>query len=169
MKSIRLALSLFSASLLGSLFLLTGGCEISDGDETVREVSISVSGSYRNPNGIPERQSGATITQLTLSQNGDQLSAVDNEGTRWTGTIGRASESLATLNLRGRTTTGVEVIITGSIQVEGTTATLTGVWVEPALTSEVNASASVSPVPTATPGPDVTATPTATPTATATP
>jgi hypothetical protein len=167
MKIYTAAVSVFATSLFAAFLLLTTGCEISDGDETVREVSISISGSYRNAGGIPERQSGATITQLTLSQNGDQLTAIDNEGTRWTGTIGRATNALATVNLRGLTTTGVEVVITGTINIEGTTATLTGLWVEPALTAEVNATASVagSPTPTPTPAgtPSATVTPTPTP------
>jgi hypothetical protein len=165
MKTLTALLTLSVFSFFAGVLLLTGGCEIDSGDETVREVSISISGSYRNDAGIPERQSGATITQLTLNQSGDQLTAIDNEGTRWTGTIGRATDSLATITLRGLTTTGVEVVITGSIQVSGTTATFTGVWVEPSLTSEVNATATVAgaPVATATPIPGATATPTATP------
>jgi len=164
MKILTAAFSVFATSVFAAFLLLTGGCEISDGDETVREVSVSIGGSYRNADGIPERQSGATVTRLTLTQNGDQLSAVDNEGTRWTGTIGRASNALATFNLRGLTTTGVEVVITGTIRIEGTTATLSGVWVEPGLTAEVNASASVAGSPTATPTPIGTTSPTPTPT-----
>jgi hypothetical protein len=61
------------------------------------------------------------------------------------------------------TTTGIEVVITGSISVSGTTATLNGLWVEPGLTATASATASVAAAPTATPGPTVSPTSTPTP------
>jgi len=164
MKAFHASFTILFTCFTASLLLLTGGCEIDDGDEVVREVSISIRGTYSNPDGITSNQTGATITSLNISQSGDQITARDNEGTRWTGTIGRASDSLATFTLRGLTTDGVEVVITGTIDISGTSATMTGVWVEPNLTGEVTASASVSATPTATPTPDPGTTPTPTPT-----
>jgi len=168
MKPLHASFTVLFTCFTASLVLLTGGCEIDSGDEVVREVSLSVRGTYTNAAGISTNQTGATITSLSISQSGDQITARDNEGTRWTGTIGRASDTLATITLRGLTTEGTEVVITGTIEISGTTATLTGVWVEPTLTGEVTATASVSGVPTATPttDPDPGSTPTPTPTPT---
>ncbi len=158
-----LGFSLLSA-LAAGLVLLGAACDISGGDEVVRAVSIRLSGTYVNGSGIPERQSGARVTRLSLTQSGDQLFAVDNEGTRWTGRIQNEEGASATVTLNGRTTTGVEVVITGNIHVEGTTATLGGLWVEPGLTANVSATATVAGSAAATPTPVPGATPTATPT-----
>lgn len=154
--------------------LLLVSCEISSPGDTVRQVSLNVTGAYRNGDGIPDRQSGTRITELTITQQGDQLTVVDNLGARWTGSIGRADGNVALVTLRGQTNTGVEVVITGSIVIEGTTGTLTGTWIEPNLRSPVRATASVSPVATPTPAPTVTPTtepgdPTPTPVAGPTP
>ncbi len=155
-----------AAYLLPLLLLLNNSCDISSGDETVRTVSLNVAGTYVNDAGIPTNQSGATITRITFNQNGDQLEGVDNEGTRWTGSIGRADGDTATVTIRGITTTGVQVVITGSIVVNGTTAVLSGLWVEPSLTSNAFATATVAAGPTPTPTPELTVTPGATVTAT---
>jgi hypothetical protein len=138
---------------LCSASLLLVSCEISSPSETVRQVSLNVTGTYRNGEGIADRQSGTRITQLTITQQGDQLTVLDNLGAVWSGSIGRAEGNVALVTLRGRTSTGVEVVITGSIVVEGTTGTLTGTWIEPNLRSPVRATASVSPVATPTPAP----------------
>lgn len=171
MKKPRTLHLTLSAGLVAALSLFFSACEISSGDETVREVSLRVSGNYVNNAGIATRQSGQTITSLFISQNGDQLNAVDNLGARWTGTIGRASGNLATLNLDGLTSNGTPVVITGNITIDGTTATLQGTWVEPVIRSAAFAQATVAaqptPSPTVTPNPG--ATPTPTPAATATP
>jgi hypothetical protein len=158
----------------GALLLVS--CEISSPSDTVRQVSLNVTGTYRNGEGIADRQSGTRITQLTITQQGDQLTVLDNLGAVWSGSIGRAEGNVALVNLRGRASTGVEVVITGSIVVEGTTGTLTGTWIEPSLRSPVRATASVSPVATPTPAPTVVPTvepgaptPTPLPGATATP
>lgn len=154
-----------------SLLIFLTGCDISTGDDVSRNVGIRLSGSYTNPEGIPERQSGKQITRFTLSQSGDKLFVIDNEGTRWNGRIGSVEDSSATVTLRGLTTDRNEVVITGVIRVEGTTATFTGTWVEPGFSSPVFAEASVSrqPQPTPTPengggnGPTPTPTPNPTP------
>lgn len=143
-----------SLSLFALLFF--SACEISGGNETVREVPIRLAGSYVNEEGIPTRQSGDAITRLTISQSGDRLDAVDNLGARWRGSIGRADSNLATITLNGLTNNGVEVVLTGSITVNGTDARLTGTWVEPGLTAAASARATVAPAPEPTPGPQPT-------------
>ena len=174
MKKPRLLYLLLSSLILGSVSLFFSACEISSGDETVREVSLRVSGNYVNSGGIPTQQSGQLITSLFISQNGDQLNAIDNLGARWTGTIGRASGNLATLNLDGITSDGTPVVLTGNITIDGTTATLQGTWIEPVIRAAAFAQATVAPQPTATPNPITTptpgpgATPTPTPTVTLT-
>ena len=147
----------FSALLLGlsSLALLVyTGCEISSGDDVTRNVTLNIQGVYANASGIPRRQSGVRITSLALSQSGDQLNVVDNEGTRWTGTIGRVSGNNASFTLKGLTTAGNEVVITGNIAIEGTTGRMTGTWVEPGFSSPISAEAGVAAQPTPTPTPE---------------
>lgn len=143
---------------LFSLVLILGntGCEIRGGNDTVRDVPLNITGAYVNTDGIPRRQSGRRITTFNLSQTGDQLFVIDNEGTRWTGSIGRVRDNSASVTLRGMTTDGNEVVITGNIRVEGTTANLTGTWVEPGFTSEISAEAGVAPQPQPTPAPSPT-------------
>ena len=157
------------ALLAGAGSLLFVACDISSADDVTRTVSLNVSGSYQNGSGIAGRQSGTPITLLAVTQRGDQLTAVDNLGARWTGTVGRADGNLATVTLRGLTNTGVEVVITGTVTIDGTTGALTGTWIEPNLRSTVSATATVQPVPTPVPTavPGATATPV--PGATATP
>jgi hypothetical protein len=158
--------SVFLITLLCAACLSFIGCEISGGDETVRQVALQIAGTYRNESGIASRQSGTAVTALTLLQSGDRLEAIDNLGARWTGSIGRADSSVATVTLRGLTSTGVQVVITGEIRVSGTSAPLSGIWVEPNLRSPANAEATVAATPTPTPEPNPTGTPgpTATPT-----
>ncbi len=144
-------------------FILLLACEIESGNETVRNVSVQVAGTYRNSSGIPARQSGNRITSLTISQSGDQLFAIDNQGGRWTGSIGRADNQVASVTLRGMTSAGGEVVITGNITVSGSTGVLSGMWVEPGYTSELFAEAGnlqPAPAPTQTPVPGITPTPT---------
>lgn len=153
-RSIRPLFLLASVSIAALLFF--SACEISGRNETVREVSINVAGSYVNSSGIPSNQSGSRITLLAISQSGDRLNAVDNLGARWNGSIGRAQSNLATITLRGMTNSGVEVVITGTITVNGTDARLTGTWVEPGLASPVSATATVAAAPVPTPVPEPT-------------
>ena len=156
MKNQRAVFSVFVTTCFALWILFSSGCDISSGDDTVRQVSLSIAGTYENGDGIPVRQSGDRVTRFSITQNGDQLTAIDNFGRRWTGRIGRATDVLATITLRGQTTENVEVVISGTIQVDGTSATLTGIWAEPDLNAEISATATVSgaPAPTPTPDPD---------------
>ena len=143
--------------LFGGLgLLLQTACDITSGDDTVRNVSINISGTYRNENGIPRRQSGTTLTSLAVTQAGDQLFAVDNAGARWTGRIGRADGNRsASITLKGLTTAGNEVVMTGNVVIDGTSGRMSGLWVEPGFTSEFVAVAEVArqPQPQPTPPP----------------
>lgn len=165
-KQLLLPLASLTAVLLTLGALLQSSCEIESGNETVRNLSIRLAGTYTNENGIPTRQSGAPTTRLSLTQSGDQLFAVDEHNLRWSGTVTRAEgTTFASVVLRGSTTAGGDVTLTGDIQIDGTTARFTGIWVEPGYTSNFSAQATVSaqPEPTPTPGPDPTPTPTPTP------
>ncbi|MCC5847785.1 MAG: hypothetical protein JJU29_06780 [Verrucomicrobia bacterium] len=147
----------FAFSGCALLVLVQTACDITSGNDTVRNVSINISGTYRNDNGIPRRQSGAVINSLALTQAGDQLFAIDNEGTRWTGRIGRADGNRsASISLKGRTTTGNEVVMTGNVVIDGTSGRMTGIWVEPGFTSEFSAQAEVAPQPEPQPTPSPT-------------
>lgn len=154
-------LLLAAVSLLPLLFF--SACEISGGNETVREVSVRVAGNYVNSSGIPSNQTGNRITQLAINQSGDRLNAVDNQGGRWSGSIGRAEAGLVTFTLKGATSSGSEVVLTGTITVSGTDARLSGTWVEPGLTAAASAEATVAAAPRPTPTPAPNPNPTANP------
>mgnify|MGYP001025339578 CR=1 FL=1 len=161
--------SSFTIAILGFLFTscfiaFLAGCEISSGDETVRNVAIRISGTYQNTEGIPARQSGLTTTSIAITQSGDQLDGVDNFGRLWSGSITQADERVAGFELQGATTDGLEVILTGTITVNGSNASLTGTWIEPVIRSSASAQAIVVALPTATPTPVETPTVTPTPT-----
>ena len=74
-KTARTAI-LLTALGLGATFLLNG-CNVSSGDNVVRNVDTDYSGFYTNPNGnVVSSVSGAAITSLDLQQTGDRLQAV---------------------------------------------------------------------------------------------
>ncbi|MGA0368646.1 MAG: hypothetical protein ACO3N7_04265, partial [Kiritimatiellia bacterium] len=99
------------------------------------------------------------------NQSGDRLSAVDNTGAPWAGSIGRAEGNIATFTLDGSTSAGAAVVLTGTIVVNGSSASLSGTWIEPSLRSAASAEATVAAraTPTAQPTGSPTLTPTATP------
>lgn len=155
------------ATLLLSSVLLFTACEISGSNDVVRQVSLNIAGAYTNGSGIPANQTGNRITLLSVQQRGDQLNAVDNQGGSWSGSIGRADTSLATFTLKGATTAGQSVTLTGTIVVNGNNASMTGTWIEPSLRSAASATASVAgavvPAPNPTANPLPTTNPAATP------
>lgn len=135
------------------LILLMTSCDIQSGDDTVRNVSVRVAGNYVNESGLSVRQSGARTTRLSLTQSGNQLFAVDEHNIRWKGSISRTDGNIfAAFTLKGGTTAGGEVTLTGDIRIEGSTATMSGLWIEPGFTSSLSARAAVTPVPD--PGPE---------------
>lgn len=162
----------WASALLFSSVLFFTACDISGSDDVVRQVSLNIAGAYTNDSGIPENQSGNRVTLLSIQQRGDQLSAVDNQGGNYSGSIGRADENLATFTLNGATSAGESVTLTGTVVVEGTSASLTGTWIEPSLRSSARASATVSgqvtpsgtPTPTSAPPQQVISQPNTAPT-----
>ncbi|WFB37167.1 hypothetical protein P3T73_05265 [Kiritimatiellota bacterium B12222] len=163
MKRSSPLLFLLSSFGIPLTLLLFAACEIDSGSEVTRNVSLNVAGSYQNDGGIPSAQTGQTISRLSITQTGDQLFAIDNLGARWTGNIGRIESNLATITLQGMTSTGAEVVISGTITINDTTGILFGNWIEPTLRSDANATATVASIITPTPLPTNTAEPTTTP------
>ena len=89
---------------------------------------------------------------------------MDERGIRWSGRITRAEgTTYASIILNGRTSAGGEVTLTGEIRIDGNTARMSGLWVEPGFTSSVSAEATVTPPPQPTPGPSPIPTPTPVP------
>jgi len=138
-----------SLSLASALVLFVIGCDVTSGDEVVREVGADYTGFYTNPNGrIVANNTGGEITALDLMQTGSRLQAVDNNGNIFRGNVGDATEGRATFRLDGITTAGTAGVITGTLNAQGTSATMNGTWVENALFSTVFATASVTAPPT---------------------
>jgi hypothetical protein len=156
---------LVPALMLG-LFLtaLLPGCSVGDPNDVTTVANGSFSGNYvGTQNGVlVAHNTGNPITSLTVSQSGNQLQAVDNNGILFKGTIGdilgnggtsnaSSSSATATFTLTGATTAGQSVTITGNFKASGSTATMTGLWVEPTLYSSFSGVASITPVSTSTP------------------
>ena len=141
---------LFPLALLG-VVLISAGCNVQSGNDAVRTISASISGFYTNPDGgrMVTQNTGNTVTQMNVTQQGDQLTAIDNNGNIFRGTIGRADESTATFELRGQTTTGQPVTISGNFVINGTTGTMQGTWIEPSLFGSIFGQATVdaNPIP----------------------
>lgn len=133
--------------------LVWNGCEISS-SSSVERTTLYIAGLYRNSDGSPivDRNSGAPVRSLNVRQTGDRLDAVDNNGRLFRGRFTAESETRGVLELRGTTTTGVEVTISGTIAVAGSKAYLSGTWIEPGLFGVIGAQADllVTPAPTNT-------------------
>jgi hypothetical protein len=140
------ALSALTALIVAVTLLF--GCSGGDSAEVFsREVGLIVEGFYRHPDAgslMVQRTSGNPVESMNLRQSGDQLEGFDNNGILFRGTLGRVSgDSNASFTLEGRSTSGEPVTIAGNINVDGTTATLAGTWLEPTIASEVFAAATV--------------------------
>lgn len=140
-------------ALAGLAFVLAG-CEISS-DTVIRDVSISVAGTYENGGrSLVTRQSGGAVTYLAVRQNGDQLSAVDNHGIHFQGTLTEAANAnAATFELSGKSSAGAEVTISGTFTIGGNTSTMRGTWIESTIVGAVFGTAQVyvhtnTPTPT---------------------
>ena len=135
------------------LGLWLAGCDFGV-DDVIRDVSLSVEGTYENgSHAIVTRNSGALVMWLAVRQDGDQLEAVDNNGAIFSGSLTEAVEGQsASFELDGSSTAGAEVTISGSFSISGTTSTMRGTWIEPALVGAVYGTAEVF-VPTNAPEP----------------
>lgn len=145
------------AAVSAYLVLAFTGCEIDSATNVNRDIPVNFAGVYAN-GGNPltsPANSGAAIKQLNLTQSGDVLEAVDNNGGIWKGSIGNSpdlSNPVASFTLEGRTTVGAKVIANGTLNKTGsTTATMTGTWIEPNYYATINAAATVAPSPTNNP------------------
>lgn len=131
---------------LASATLFSIGCDGDSSESIVRNVTLLVSGFYQNGgNPIPQNQTGNPVTSLNLAQSGDQLSAKDNNGHLFKGSIGRATESEASFTLTGKTTAGQDVTISGTIKVavDSTEGVMQGTWLEPSIAAPLFARATV--------------------------
>lgn len=138
-----------AAGMLGLLAVgLMPGCEVGSPSDAVPVANGNFSGNYvgsSNAN-LVANSSGNPVTSLILSQLGNQLEGVDNNGMLFKGTIGDILNATATFTLTGTSTAGAAVTINGNLRASGTIATMTGVWVEPSLYSSVYGTASISPI-----------------------
>lgn len=139
-KSIQIMVPLVAIALVT-------GCETDSSESVSRNLSVDVTGYYSgNLSGgrIIEQSSGAAITSLDLRQGGDRLEAYDNNGEIFKGTIGQVDGERASFTLEGKTTAGVAGTISGYIDISGSSATMSGTWFEPSMSSRVAASATVA-------------------------
>lgn len=145
MRTVRRIFALLVPQLLASTALLLCGCEIDSAESSSRNVGLDVTGYYSGAlaGKLVERNSGAPITGIDLRQNGDRIEGYDNNGKIFRGTIGQVSGKQASFTLEGVTTSGAAGVISGSISVDGTSATMSGTWFEEALSSRVAGNASV--------------------------
>lgn len=157
----------FSALFFGLLAvagLLVVGCELKSADSTIREVGVDFSGYYdstaTNADFVSPANSGGRVTSFNLRQTGDQLEAIDNHQYIFRGTIGEARSdggaATASFTLYGETTVGQSVTIAGTLAGSGSSATITGTWIEPDRYCYLNGDGIINPIPTNTPQTNVT-------------
>ena len=151
----RRLLSVLVSCVAAPAVLALIGCEVDSADSLTRAVGeFLISGVYYGQfNGrVTDRQTGHPVGRLDVRQSGDQLEAIDNHDYVFTGTIGSESDTVGYFILRGRTTVGSEVTISGTIEKSGSTATMRGSWIEPTIYGAVYAIATgvaTNPVGTA--------------------
>lgn len=97
------------------------------------------------------RQSGQILTWLRLLQYGSALEAYDNAGQSWSGNISVQNGEVASFNMRGKTTAGASVEVTGTLSYENQLSTMDATWIEPSFAGNFFAKATVSPVVTSSP------------------
>lgn len=127
---------------------LLPGCEVGSADNVVPTSSGNFSGNYTNPNGgaMVGRNTGSAVTSLSVSQFGNALNAVDNNGILFKGTLGDVVNSSAAFTLEGATTAGAQVNVNGNLRASGSTAVMNGVWAEPNFYSSIYGTASITPI-----------------------
>jgi hypothetical protein len=140
-----------------SLLTVVCGCESGGSDggsDGTSAASVNFSGRYtRDGAPLPDQNSGARVTRMDVSQSGSSLSATDNNGKSFSGSIGESnSDGSFPFNLEGQTTDGQPVVISGQFRASGQQGTMSGTWYEPSLQSPFNAKATLSaPPPAETP------------------
>jgi hypothetical protein len=138
-RSLGIVLLVFVLMGIAALFL--AGCELSNAGSVTREVGVDFSGVYDsidgegNPPFVAPPNSGGLVSSLNLRQSGDQLQAIDNYSIVFKGTIGAVrldgGTAYASFTLEGNTTAGQPVTISGNLEGQGTTAQMSGTWIEP--------------------------------------
>ena len=149
MKRALLLAAFLAVPILG---LLLPGCEVGSADSVVREMGIDFSGFYVGAEGgaLVSKNSGKAVEALNLRQNGDQLEAIDNNNSVYRGRLGNVVESTASFTMEGATTAGQPVTLSGTLQGEGTSATLRGTWIEPDFYATISGVGTINPAPTNT-------------------
>lgn len=141
-------LGMVTAAAVGAGVLLgVVGCELGSPDRTERQVGVNIAGFYSGQlaeGRIASSNSGAPVTTLNLRQSGASLEGQDNNGRRFAGAINGETENRVPFTLEGQTTTGARVTVIGAVNISGTTATMSGTWVEADRTANVLASTTVS-------------------------
>ena len=139
----------FLTLLAGGALALAAGCDVQSGDDTVRDPGgISVTGFYTNGgNAVVARSTGAVITSFSITQNGDRVTAIDNTGALYRGTISENGTGSASTVWSGAGPSGVPVSVTGTFTTSGDTTSFRGTWIEPGLTSVISAAAAANPIP----------------------
>ena len=136
------------------------GCEVGSPNDVVAGANGNFSGTYAgSSNGVlVVNNSGNAVTSLTVSQTGNQLQAVDNNGLLFKGTIGdilssssgsssnttTSGTASATFTLNGATTAGQTVSINGTLSASGSTGRMTGIWSEPGVYGSISGTASIT-------------------------
>jgi hypothetical protein len=132
------------------------GCELDNADSVTRDVGVDFSGFYTGDGGpLVSRNSGNEVTTLNLRQTGDELEAIDNNGLVFRGTLGEVQDSsgssAASFTMQGYTTAGNDVTISGTLTGSGTSGTMRGTWIEPAIYGTVAGKATINLSPTNSP------------------
>jgi hypothetical protein len=135
--------------------VIFSGCETNSGDDFIRNVAINITGHYKAPEGnssIVYPCSGKCPEYLNLSQYGDSIEAFDDNGLVYKGTIGSVNSEAksCTFTMTGKSQAGADVTMNGTIQVDGTSATMEGSWIEPNLYGAIYAVGSVTDEPSNT-------------------
>lgn len=136
-----------AAAMFAGVMLGVVGCEFGSPNRTERQVGVNIDGFYTGQlaeGRLTSSNSGAPVTSLNLRQAGASLEGQDNNGRRFAGSINGESENRVPFTLEGQTTAGARVTLIGTVNISGTTATMTGTWVEPDRTANVLASTTVS-------------------------
>ena len=122
------------------------GCETGYTNGTGGGLGGSFTGLYTSPTGglIVASTSGKPVSFFNLTQSGGDLSAVDNNGVSYQGTLSAVNITSATFTLQGTTSAGTAVTITGSLLASGSIGTLNGTWIEPSLTSTIYGTATIT-------------------------
>jgi len=139
----QLAVAGLGFSICLSAMLMLSACDVDSADNVIRSISADINGVYRhdgsanNGGKFVSQNTGGAVTSLDVRQAGDQLEAIDNNGIIFRGTVGSVTDNNASFNLKGATTAGNGVTISGNIQISGNQGTMRATWIEDSLFGSV--------------------------------